>query len=89
MSGKRTRPRLSSSSESEEQTPRQILEDRLEGLMDRLAVWQMALPVDEEMAQSTSKVQREEQIKEVRDWTQAFCEDVVRVQYVSPYRTPS
>lgn len=48
--------------------------------MDRLAVWQMALPVDEEMAQSTSKVQREEQIKEVRDWTQAFCEDVVRVQ---------
>lgn len=54
--------------------------------MDRLAVWQMALPVDEEMAQSTSKVQREEQIKQVRDWTQAFCEDVVRVQYVSlPY----
>lgn len=79
VNSKRTRLRPSSSSESEEQTPRQILEDRLEGLMDRLAVWQMALPANGEEL-STSKVHREEQVKEVRDWTQAFCEDVVRVQ---------
>ncbi|KAH9077742.1 hypothetical protein EDB83DRAFT_2311435 [Lactarius deliciosus] len=46
-----------------------ILEDRLEGLMDRLVLWQMALPDAEASADGT---------KTVRDWTQAFCDDVVQ-----------
>jgi hypothetical protein len=49
--------------------PRSILEDRLEGLMDRLVLWQMALPDAEANADGT---------KTVRDWTQAFCDDVVQ-----------
>ncbi|KAH9169527.1 hypothetical protein EDB89DRAFT_2072928 [Lactarius sanguifluus] len=52
-----------------EATPRSILEDRLEGLMDRLVLWQMALPDAEASADGT---------KTVRDWTQAFCDDVVQ-----------
>lgn len=46
--------------------------------MDRLAVWQLALPAEEHETVGASKTQKEEQIKEVRDWTQAFCEEVVR-----------
>ncbi len=52
-----------------EATPRSILEDRLEGLMDRLVLWQMALPDVEAGADGT---------KAVRDWTQVFCDDVVQ-----------
>ncbi|KAN0125291.1 hypothetical protein V8E53_015655, partial [Lactarius tabidus] len=52
-----------------EAAPRDILEDRLEGLMDRLVLWQMALPDAEANADGT---------KTVRDWTQAFCDDVVQ-----------
>ncbi|KAI9438303.1 hypothetical protein H4582DRAFT_2076894 [Lactarius indigo] len=52
-----------------EATPRSILEDRLEGLMDRLVLWQMALPDAEASADGT---------KTVRDWTQVFCDDVVQ-----------
>lgn len=58
-----------SSDEEEDTTPRGILEDRLEGLMDRLVLWQMALPDAEIGADGT---------KPVRDWTQVFCEDVVQ-----------
>lgn len=54
---------------AEEATPRSILEDRLEGLMDRLVLWQMALPDAEASADGT---------KAVRDWTQVFCDDVVQ-----------
>ena len=52
-----------------EATPRSILEDRVEGLMDRLVLWQMALPDAEANADGT---------KTVRDWTQVFCDDVVQ-----------
>lgn len=52
-----------------EASPRGILEDHLEGLMDRLVLWQMALPDAEANADGT---------KTVRDWTQAFCDDVVQ-----------
>jgi hypothetical protein len=58
-----------SSDDDEDSTPRGILEDRLEGLMDRLALWQMALPDAEAEADGT---------KVVRDWTQSFCDDVVQ-----------
>jgi hypothetical protein len=58
-----------SSDEDEDITPRSILEDRLEGLMDRLVLWQMALPDAEADADGT---------KPVRDWTQTFCDDVVQ-----------
>ena len=58
-----------SSDEEEDATPREILEDRLEGFMDRLVLWQMALPDAEIGADGT---------KPVRDWTQMFCEDVVQ-----------
>jgi hypothetical protein len=58
-----------SSDEEEDTTPRGILEDRLEGLMDRLVLWQMALPDAEIGTDGT---------KPVRDWTQVFCEDVVQ-----------
>ena len=52
-----------------EATPKSILEDRLEGLMDRLVLWQMALPDAEASADGT---------KAMRDWTQVFCDDVVQ-----------
>ena len=52
-----------------EATPRSILEDHVEGLMDRLVLWQMALPDTEANADGT---------KTVRDWTQVFCDDVVQ-----------
>ena len=52
-----------------ETTSRNILEDRVEGLMDRLVLWQMALPDAEANADGT---------KTVRDWTQVFCDDVVQ-----------
>ena len=58
-----------SSDEEEDTTPRVILEDRLEGLMDRLVLSQMALPDAEVGADGT---------KPVRDWTQTFCDDVVQ-----------
>jgi hypothetical protein len=58
-----------SSDEDEDTTPRSILEDRLEGLMDRLVLWQMAFPDAEADADGT---------KPVRDWTQTFCDDVVQ-----------
>ena len=48
---------------------RRILEDRLEGLMDKLVLWQLALPDAEIGADGT---------KPVRDWTQIFCDDVVQ-----------
>jgi hypothetical protein len=59
----------SSDEDEEDATPRGILEDRLEGLMDKLVLWQMALPDAEIGADGT---------KPVRDWTQAFCDDVVQ-----------
>ncbi len=58
-----------SSDDDEDNTPRRILEDRLEGLMDKLVLWQMALPESEIGADGT---------KQVRDWTQIFCDDVVQ-----------
>jgi hypothetical protein len=62
-----------SSEDEEDSTPRSILEDRLEGLMDRLVLWQMALPDVEAGADGT---------KTVRDWTQVFCDDVVQPAWV-------
>jgi hypothetical protein len=61
-----------SSDDDEDSTPRTILEDRLEGLMDRLVLWQMALP-DAETANADV-----DGTKSVRDWTQTFCDDVVQ-----------
>ncbi|KAI9513546.1 hypothetical protein F5148DRAFT_12471 [Russula earlei] len=58
-----------SSDEEVDPTPRSVLEDRLEGLMDRLVLWQMALPDVEAGADGT---------KPVRDWMQMFCDDVVQ-----------
>jgi hypothetical protein len=58
-----------SSDDEEATTPRSILEDRLEDLMDRLVLWQMALPDAESGADGT---------KVVRDWMQVFCDDVVQ-----------
>ncbi|KAF8273571.1 hypothetical protein EI94DRAFT_1156510 [Lactarius quietus] len=72
---KRRRAQQQSSGEDEgedgkvETTPRSILEDRVEGLMDKLVLWQMALPDAEANADGT---------KTVRDWTQMFCDDVVQ-----------
>ena len=59
----------SSDDEDDTPTPRSILEDRLEGFMDKLVLWQMALPDAETGADGT---------KSVRDWTQIFCDDVVQ-----------
>lgn len=59
-----------SSDEEEVTTPQSILEERLEGLMDWLVLWQMALPDDAEAAADGTKL--------VRDWTQTFCDDVVQ-----------
>ena len=56
-----------SSDEEEVTTPQSIL---VEGLMDRLVLWQMALPDDAEADADGTKL--------VRDWTQAFCDDVVQ-----------
>jgi len=58
-----------SSDDDEDNTPQRILEDRLERLMDKLVLWQMALPDAEIGADGT---------KPVRDWTQIFCDDVVQ-----------
>ncbi|KAI0267328.1 hypothetical protein BC834DRAFT_968845 [Gloeopeniophorella convolvens] len=68
---KRRRVQRSSSDEDDEgiAEPRTVLADRLEGLMDRLALWQMALPDAEAGVDGT---------KPMRDWTQAFCDDVVQ-----------
>lgn len=60
---------MQQSSDDEDATPRSMIEDRLEGLMDRLVLWQMALPDVEAGADGT---------KAVRDWTQVFCDDVVQ-----------
>ncbi|KAH9990224.1 hypothetical protein BJV74DRAFT_444881 [Russula compacta] len=66
---KRRRVQPSSDDEDDTPTPRSILEDRLEGFMDKLVLWQMALPDAETGADGT---------KSVRDWTQIFCDDVVQ-----------
>ncbi|TFY80051.1 hypothetical protein EWM64_g3957 [Hericium alpestre] len=78
---KRRRLQHVSSSDTEEATPEHILEDRLESLMDRLVLWQMALPATdaEQDAFDTEGTQQQAAIgKELRDWTQEFCEDVVQ-----------
>ena len=62
------------SSDSEGTTPTQILEDRAEGLMDRLVLWQMALP----LAGHAAEVDVAPAVIETRDWTQAFCDDIVQ-----------
>ena len=61
------------SSDSED-TPTQILKDRAEGLMDRLVFWQMALPLAVHAADGDVAPA----VVETRDWTQAFCDDVVQ-----------
>ena len=72
-----------SSDEDEDTTPRSILEDRLEGLMDRLVLWQMAGPsfgrwlVLWQMAPPDAEADADG-TKPVRDWTQTFCDDVVQ-----------
>ena len=58
-----------SSDDEEENTHRRILEDRLEGLMDKLVLWQLALTDTEIDADGT---------KTILDWTQTFCDDVVQ-----------
>ena len=58
-----------SSDEEEDITHRSVLEDRLEGLMDKLVLWQLALTDAEIDADG---------IKPVRDWTQTFCDEVVQ-----------
>ncbi|KAI0299359.1 hypothetical protein B0F90DRAFT_1728105 [Multifurca ochricompacta] len=67
------RRRVQRSSEGEEETtPHRIVEERLEGLMDKLVLWQMALPDPEANPDGT---------KVVHDWTQIFCDDVVQPSF--------
>jgi hypothetical protein len=66
------RPRLQPPTTDEDSTPRAILEDRLESLMDRLMLWQMTLPDPEENKDDDGLS------KPIRDWTQVFCDDVVQ-----------
>ncbi|TFY74267.1 hypothetical protein EWM64_g9745, partial [Hericium alpestre] len=70
-----------SDEDTKEATPEHILEDRLESLMDRLVLWQMALPATdaEQDAFDTEGTQKQAAVgRELRDWTQEFCEDIVQ-----------
>ena len=59
-----------SGSESEI-TPEEIIEERLEGLMDRLMLWQTSLPVEDDGRAEDGAG------RPLRDWTQSFYDDIV------------
>ncbi|KAI0060527.1 hypothetical protein BV25DRAFT_939369 [Artomyces pyxidatus] len=61
-----------SSSDEDASTPKDILEERLEALMDRLVLWQIGLPNPEDDAAPSGVSQP------LRDWTQIFCDDIVQ-----------
>ncbi|KAA1475017.1 hypothetical protein DENSPDRAFT_401776 [Dentipellis sp. KUC8613] len=69
---------VGSSSDTEENTPEQLLEDRLESHMDRLALWQMALPTPEAGDQTPNQSGQKTDVAGINDWTQTFCNDVVQ-----------
>ena len=54
------------------------LEDKLESLMDKLAMWQLLRSIDDHGINSSSNGKP----KDDRDWMQIFCEDVVRETFV-------
>ncbi|KAI0046316.1 hypothetical protein FA95DRAFT_1560179 [Auriscalpium vulgare] len=71
--GRKLHHRAHSSSEDEASlTPHAILEDRVEGLMDRLGLWQMA--IDDTGRDDAA----DKSVKQLRDWTQVFCDDIVQ-----------
>lgn len=59
------------------------LEDRLENLMDKLAMWQLFSTVSEQ-PQFVSNGKGKDRVRDDRDWMQRFCEDVVQPAYVYP-----
>ncbi|VDC04331.1 unnamed protein product [Peniophora sp. CBMAI 1063] len=67
---RRRRNKPSSVSDTEG-TPEEMIEERLEGLMDRLMLWQSSLPVEDEGKAEDSTGEP------FRDWTQSFYDDIV------------
>ena len=54
------------------------LEDKLESLMDKLAMWQLLRSIDDHGISASSNGKS----KDDRDWMQIFCEDVVHETFV-------
>ncbi|KZV66063.1 hypothetical protein PENSPDRAFT_756001 [Peniophora sp. CONT] len=67
----RRRRRQQTPESDTEGTPEAIIEERLEGLMDRLMLWQTSLPVEDEGRTEDGAGHP------LRDWTQSFCDDIV------------
>ncbi len=71
--------------------PPQLLEERLESYMDKLAMWQLMQAVDSSLGRrggtSQSAIGKEKQKqKDDRDWMQVFCEDMVEPLFVLDVR---
>jgi hypothetical protein len=64
------------------QPPTLSLEDKLESLMDKLAMWQLLSSIDDHGINTSNSGKS----KDDRDWMQIFCEDVVRETFVHSRR---
>jgi hypothetical protein len=54
------------------------LEDRLESLMDKLAMWQLLTSVSAEQYRRFNAFEGKNKLADDRDWMQRFCEDIVQ-----------
>lgn len=59
-------------------------EERVENYMDKLSMWQLTASLDPSTAKHMASSKGEEKVE--RDWTQAFCEDIVEPLYVYFHR---
>ena len=64
--------------------PPPSLAERLEALMDKLAMWQLMQTIDGAQARSGAArvLPGKGKDKDERDWMQIFCEDIVEPLYV-------
>jgi DNA replication regulator SLD3 len=53
------------------------LEDRLESMMDKLAVWQLLSSIDKEQDRK-NQTKGKGRVDDDRDWMQRFCQDIVQ-----------
>jgi hypothetical protein len=64
-----------------DRSPTLSLEDKLESLMDKLAMWQLLRSIDDHGIGTSGSGKS----KDDRDWMQIFCEDVVQETFVCPF----